>query len=370
MSKVFLCTVCKVSVQSHMFRRGHVCSFKCVGVCFCNCGRIWKCVCVREMLCMCDVVYPFGQALGMFAPSCVCVWVRCCVCVMLCTHLARRWACLLLHVCVCERDVVYVGCCVPVWPGVGHVCSFMCVCVREMLCMCDVVYPFGQALGMFAPSCLCVWVRCCVCGMLCTRLARRWACLLLHVCVCERDVVYVGCCVPVWPGVGHVCSFMCVCVSEMLCMWDVVYPFGQALGMFAPSCVCVWARCCVCGMLCTRLARRWACLLLHVCVCERDVVYVGCCVPVWPGVGHVCSFMCVCVSEMLCMWDVVYPFGQALGMFNTVWKLLRQSVAVAVTQETVISALLTCLHQQHLPAVNHWLMAGLLPEGHRNRELS
>ncbi len=109
--------------------------------------------------------------------------------------------------------------------------------------MWDVVYPFGQALGMFAPSCVCV-------------------------CVCERDVVYVGCCVPVWPGVGHVCSFMCVCVREMLCMWDVVYPFGQALGMFAPSCVCV---------------------------CEGDVVYVGCCVPVWPGVGHVCSFMCVCV---------------------------------------------------------------------------
>ncbi len=34
----------------------------------------------------------------------------------------------------------------------------VCVCVREMLCMCDVVYPFGQALGMFAPSCVCVCV--------------------------------------------------------------------------------------------------------------------------------------------------------------------------------------------------------------------
>ncbi len=223
MSKVFLCTVCKLSVQSHMFRRGHVCSFKCVGVCFCKRGRIWKCVCVcvcvcvSEMLCMCDVVYPFGQALGMFAPSCLCVWARCCVCGMLCTRLARRWACLLLHVCVCERDVVYVGCCVPIWPGVGHVCSFMCVCV---------------------------WGRCCVCGMLCTRLARRWACLLLHVCVCEGDVVYVGCCVPVWPGVGHVCSFMCVC--------------------------------------------------------ERDVVYVGCCVPVWPGVGHVQHSVKAAEAECCC----------------------------------------------------------------------
>ncbi len=95
--------------------------------------------------------------------------------------------------------------------------------------------------------------------------------------------------------------------------------------------------------------------------------------------GHVCSFKCVGVcfckcgriwkgvvcERDVCMCDGVYPFGQALGMFNTVWKLLRQSVAVAVTQETVISALLTCLHQQHLPAVNHWLMAGLLPGGHR-----
>ncbi len=67
---------------------------------------------------MCDVVYPFGQALGMFAPSSVWVFVF--------TNVE----------------------------GYENVC--VCVCVSEMLCMCDVVYPFGQALGMFAPSCLCV----------------------------------------------------------------------------------------------------------------------------------------------------------------------------------------------------------------------
>lgn len=101
----------------------------------------------------------------------------------------------------------------------------------------------------------------------------------------------------------------------------------------------------------------WACLLLQVCGCLF--------LQMWKDMK-----MCVWARWCVCVMAGVYPFGQALGMFNTVWKLLRQSVAVAVTQETVISALLTCLHQQHLPAVNHWLMAGLLPGGHRNRELS
>jgi hypothetical protein len=141
-------------------------------VCLCLCVCVFVCVCVCVFVCV-------------FVCVCACVYcVRVCACAnFLCA--TRRSESVFVRVHVCVRVCAFVRVCVRVYVCV-RVCASMCVRVCVFVCLC--VYVF---------------VSVCACASLCVR-----ACLCVYVFVCR--------CMCRCLSVS--CVFVCLAVSERVCV--------------------------------------------------------------------------------------------------------------------------------------------------------
>ena len=298
------------------------------------------CVCFVDVVCV-----QWGSCYSIF--SFMCMFCRCCLCIVGFVLLDLQFYVYVLQMlfvysgvrvtrslvlCVCFVDVVCVQ-----WGLCYSIFSFMCMFCRCCLCIVGLCYSIFSFMCMFCRCCLCivgfvlldlqfyVYVLQMLFVYSGVRVTRS-----LVLCVCFVDVVCVQ-----WGSCYSIFSFMCMFCRCCLCivgfvLLDLQFYVYVLQMLFVYSGVRVTRSLVLCVCFVDVVCVQWGCVTrsLVLCVCFVDVVCVQ-----WGSCYSIFSFMCMFCRCCLCIVGFVLL---DLQFYVYVLQMLFVYSGVRVTRSLVL----------------------------------